>query len=92
VVARGGAPRPRAAARRSARGAQAARVHRASGALRRQGRDLLLADGTGTVATVARAVGWGFAWWGTGLYWVAGVMYVVQTVAVVRATRPRVAA
>jgi cardiolipin synthase (CMP-forming) len=51
---------------------------------------LLLADGTGTVASVARPVGWGFAWWGTGLYWVAGVMYVVQTVSVVRATRPAV--
>jgi cardiolipin synthase len=45
---------------------------------------LLLADGTGTLPAVARAVGWGFAWWGTGLYWVAGVMYVVQTAAVVR--------
>ena len=48
---------------------------------------LLLADGSGTVAAAARAIGWGFAWWGTGLYWVAGVMYVVQTVSVVRATR-----
>ena len=49
---------------------------------------LLLADGTGTLAAVARAVGWGFAWWGTGLYWVAGAMYVVQTAIVVRSTRP----
>jgi cardiolipin synthase (CMP-forming) len=48
---------------------------------------LLLADGTGTLPAVARAVGWGFAWWGTGLYWVAGVMYVVQTVSVVRQVR-----
>jgi cardiolipin synthase len=53
---------------------------------------LLLADGTGTVAAVARAVGWGFAWWGVGLYWVAGVMYVVQTVTVARTSRPGVAA
>jgi cardiolipin synthase (CMP-forming) len=53
---------------------------------------LLLADGNGDLATVARAIGWGFAWWGTGLYWVAGVMYVVQTVSVVRATQPRVTA
>jgi cardiolipin synthase len=51
---------------------------------------LLLADGTGTLAEVARAVGWGFGWWGTGLYWVAGVMYVVQTVQVVRLSRSRV--
>jgi cardiolipin synthase (CMP-forming) len=48
---------------------------------------LLLADGTGTLPAVARAVGWGFAWWGTGLYWVAGVMYVLQTVSVVRQVR-----
>jgi cardiolipin synthase (CMP-forming) len=48
---------------------------------------LLLADGTGTLAAVARAVGWGFAWWGTGLYWVAGVMYVVQTATVVTQVR-----
>jgi cardiolipin synthase len=53
---------------------------------------LLLADGTGTLAEVARAIGWGFAWWGTGLYWVAGVMYVAQTVSVVRAARARVVA
>jgi cardiolipin synthase len=53
---------------------------------------LLLADGTGTMAAVARAIGWGFAWWGTGLYWVAGVMYVVQTMSVVRATRRGVTA
>jgi cardiolipin synthase len=51
---------------------------------------LLLADGSGTLAAVARAVGWGFAWWGTGLYWVAGVMYVIQTRSVVRAARERV--
>jgi cardiolipin synthase len=50
---------------------------------------LLLADGSGTVAEVARAIGWGFAWWGTGLYWVAGVMYVVQTVGVVRSSATR---
>jgi cardiolipin synthase len=53
---------------------------------------LLLADGTGTLAAVARPIGWGFAWWGTGLYWVAGVMYVVQWVMVVRTTRSQVAA
>ena len=33
----------------------------------------------------ARPLGWGFAWWGTGLYWVAGVMYAVQTARLVRA-------
>ena len=39
---------------------------------------LLLADGSGTLADWARPIGWGFAWWGVTLYWVAGVMYVVQ--------------
>jgi cardiolipin synthase len=32
-------------------------------------------------------VGWGLAWWGLGLYWIAGAMYVGQIVAVVRAGR-----
>lgn len=39
---------------------------------------LLLGDGEGAVAAVAEAVGWGFAWWGTGLYWFAALMYAVQ--------------
>lgn len=39
---------------------------------------LLLGDGGSTVAAIARPVGWGFAWWGTGLYWVAGLVYAVQ--------------
>ena len=39
---------------------------------------LLLGDGSGAVADVARPIGWAFAWWGTGLYWVAGILYAVQ--------------
>ena len=39
---------------------------------------LLLADGTGGFAEVARPIGWAFAWWGTILYWVAGILYAVQ--------------
>ncbi|MEO6020220.1 MAG: CDP-alcohol phosphatidyltransferase family protein [Knoellia sp.] len=39
---------------------------------------LLMADGDGWLASFARPVGWGFAWWGTVLYWVAGIMYAVQ--------------
>lgn len=39
---------------------------------------LLLGDGQGTGPTVARAVGWAFAAWGTALYWWAGALYVVQ--------------
>ena len=45
---------------------------------------LLLGDGDGTLASVARPVGWGFVWWGTALYWVAGIMYAVQTARLVR--------
>lgn len=43
---------------------------------------LLLGDGSGaemtTVQTLANVFGWAFAIWGTGLYWWAGVLYVVQ--------------
>ena len=46
---------------------------------------LLLADGFGTVATVARPAGWAFTVWGTALYWWAGVLYVVQVRRLVRA-------
>jgi cardiolipin synthase len=36
------------------------------------------------LATIARPVGWGFAWWGTGLYWVAGILYTVQMARLLR--------
>ncbi len=39
---------------------------------------LLLADGDGRLAEIARILGWGFAWWGIVLYWVAGLLYAVQ--------------
>lgn len=39
---------------------------------------LLLADRNGTVARIAQPLGWGFAWWGVVLYWVAGLLYAVQ--------------
>lgn len=42
---------------------------------------LLLGDGTGemtTIQTLANVFGWAFAIWGSGLYWWAGVLYVVQ--------------
>jgi cardiolipin synthase len=47
---------------------------------------VLLGDGTGTGALVARVVGWAFALWGTGLYWWAGILYVRQTVELLRTT------
>ncbi len=39
---------------------------------------LLLGDGTGTYATLAKVFGWAFAIWGTGLYWWAGLLYAWQ--------------
>jgi cardiolipin synthase len=46
---------------------------------------LLLGDGTSTFAEWALPIGWAFAWWGTVLYWIAGVMYIVQARRVARA-------
>jgi cardiolipin synthase len=40
---------------------------------------ILLGQGESQIAMVALPIGWAFAWWGTALYWVAGVMYAVQT-------------
>ncbi|NUR88463.1 MAG: CDP-alcohol phosphatidyltransferase family protein [Nonomuraea sp.] len=39
---------------------------------------LFLASHTGWYADIARVAGWAFALWGVGLYWWAGVLYVVQ--------------
>jgi cardiolipin synthase (CMP-forming) len=47
---------------------------------------LLLGDGTGSLATLSEIFGWAFAIWGTGLYWWAGVLYVVQARQLVRAS------
>lgn len=46
---------------------------------------LLLGDGPGTGAEVARVIGWAFAIWGTALYWWAGVLYLEQVRRIVRA-------
>jgi cardiolipin synthase len=48
---------------------------------------ILLGQGDSMVAAVALPIGWAFAWWGTALYWVAGVMYAIQTRDVVRVAR-----
>jgi cardiolipin synthase len=32
-------------------------------------------------------MGWGLAWWGLVLYWVAGAFYINQVVGAVRAAR-----
>lgn len=48
---------------------------------------LLLADSVSGAAAVAGAIGWGLAWWGLVLYWVAGVLYLGQAAVLVRAAR-----
>ena len=39
---------------------------------------LFLGDHHGTLATVARVIGWAFAVWGTALYWWAAALYLIQ--------------
>ena len=39
---------------------------------------LLLGDGTGVLAMLAKVFGWAFAIWGTCLYWWAGLLYAWQ--------------
>ncbi len=39
---------------------------------------LLLGHGDSIVALVAQPVGWAFAWWGAGLYWLGAILYAVQ--------------
>ncbi len=48
---------------------------------------LLLGDGSGPVADIAKIVGWAFAVWGTALYWWAAVLYVGQARRIMAATR-----
>jgi cardiolipin synthase len=46
---------------------------------------LLLGSGTGWLATSAEIVSWAFIWWGTTLYWWAGILYAVQARQIFRA-------
>lgn len=48
---------------------------------------ILLGQGSSLFSTIALPIGWAFAWWGTALYWVAGILYAFQTRDVVRAAR-----
>jgi cardiolipin synthase (CMP-forming) len=48
---------------------------------------LLLAQIGGPVAEPARVLGWAFAWWGAGLYWWAGWLYLRQVRQVLAAAR-----
>jgi cardiolipin synthase len=47
---------------------------------------LLLGHFHGTAPDIARAIGWAFAWWGTGLYYWAGMIY-LRNVLTVRSRR-----
>lgn len=48
---------------------------------------LFLASHSGWYAEIARIVGWAFALWGTGLYWWAGALYVIQVRQLVTAAK-----
>lgn len=53
---------------------------------------VLLGKQAGVVGDIARPLGWAFVWWGTALYWVAGILYAVQVnqmVAAKKGTTPR---
>ena len=39
---------------------------------------LLLAHRDDLIGDLARPIGWGFAWWGTALYWLAAILYAIQ--------------
>ncbi|NHN54706.1 CDP-alcohol phosphatidyltransferase family protein [Calidifontibacter sp. DB0510] len=51
---------------------------------------VLLGQQPGAVGAVAQPLGWAFVWWGTALYWVAGIMYAAQVRGMVRSVRAAV--
>jgi cardiolipin synthase len=46
---------------------------------------LLLSDHSGWLGNAASVFGWAFAWWGTTLYWWAGILYAVQVRRILKA-------
>lgn len=50
---------------------------------------LLLSSFEGPMGTVGKVVGWGFAWWGVYLYWLAAALYAVQARRILVALRAR---
>ena len=48
---------------------------------------ILLARAVPSIDSWAGPIGWGLAWWSLGLYWAAGVLYLIQTVRLLRAAR-----
>ena len=53
---------------------------------------LLLGDGDGAIAMLAKVFGWAFAVWGIGLYWWAGILYAWQVRRLLATTERRTAA
>ncbi len=49
---------------------------------------LLLADGDGTLADIARPIAWAFTIWGTALYLWAGALYLGQVASLIRRADP----
>ncbi len=49
---------------------------------------LLIGNYDNVAGDVAQPIGWAFVWWGTGMYWLAGILYARQTRQVLR-TVPR---
>jgi cardiolipin synthase (CMP-forming) len=45
---------------------------------------LLLAEASPAAAPIAHPVGWALMWWGLVLYWLAGILYVVQVANLVK--------
>jgi cardiolipin synthase (CMP-forming) len=48
---------------------------------------ILLGRAVPSIDAVVAPIGWGLAWWALGLYWAAGVLYLAQTRALLRADR-----
>jgi cardiolipin synthase len=48
---------------------------------------ILLARAVPSIDWWAGPIGWGLAWWALGLYWAAGVLYLLQTTRLLRADR-----
>ncbi|MBK8469444.1 MAG: CDP-alcohol phosphatidyltransferase family protein [Actinomycetales bacterium] len=45
---------------------------------------ILLGQQPNTVGTVALPIGWAFAWWGVGLYWLSAILYAGQALPLLR--------
>jgi cardiolipin synthase len=48
---------------------------------------MLLAKAVPSIHAVVYPIGWGLCWWALGLYWAAAVLYLAQTVKLLRADR-----